>query len=91
MKLSDHAKPIEYLMSHTDQVIESLGAHKQPVVITVDGKPKAVLQDIGSYEKTLDAIAMLKVLLMGQQDVREGKTLLLEEAFRKLREEVRKD
>lgn len=91
MKPSPDAKPISYLVAHADEVIQSLGEDRKPVVITVDGVAKAVLQDFASYHQTQEAIALLKIIGMGQKEIREGKVLPVDEAFRRLREKVRKD
>jgi len=86
MKLSDRIKPISYLKANAPEVIQSLAEHQEPFIITVNGEAKAVLQDIDSYEQTQEAIAMLKIIAMGQQEIREGKVLPLEEAFKRVRE-----
>jgi len=91
MKLSDRAVPISDLIADADALIQSLGEHRQPVVITVNGERRAVLQDFESYHQTQETIAMLEVIAMGQADVREGNVLPVDEAFRRLREKVRKD
>lgn len=86
MKLSDRIKPISYLKANAAEVIQNLAEHQQPMIITVNGEAKAVLQDIDSYEQTQEAIALLKIIAMGQKEIREGKVLPLEEAFRQIRE-----
>lgn len=91
MKLSDRTVPISDLIADADELIQSLGEHRPPVVITVDGQRKAVLQDFDSYYQTQETIAMLKIIAMGQADIREGNVLPVDEAFRRLREKVRKD
>ena len=48
MKLDKHAKPISYLKAHATEIIRSLSDHREPVIITVRGEVKAVLQDISS-------------------------------------------
>jgi len=90
MKLSDRAVPISDLIADADDLIRSIGEHKQPVVITVDGERKAVLQDFESYHQMQETIAMLKIIAMGQQEIREGKLLPMDDAFHRLREAARK-
>ncbi len=90
MKLSDRIKPISYLKANAPEVIQSLSEHQEPFIITVNGEAKAVLQDIDSYEQTQEAIAMLKALMLTDQQVKEGKAEPLSEAFRRLREQVKK-
>lgn len=85
-KLSERIKPISYLKAHAPEVIQQLAEHQQPVIITVNGEAKAVLQDIDSYEEMQEAIALMKIIAMGEKEVREGKVMPLEEAFRRIRD-----
>ncbi|MBF0176717.1 MAG: type II toxin-antitoxin system Phd/YefM family antitoxin [Magnetococcales bacterium] len=52
MKLSAQVKPIGYLKAHASEVIRGLSEGADPVIITLGGEAKAVLQDIGTYEQT---------------------------------------
>lgn len=85
MKLSERIKPISYLKANAAEVIAKLAEHQQPMIITVNGEAKAVLQDIDSYEEMQEAIALMKIIQMGQKEIREGKVLPLDEAFKRIR------
>jgi len=80
MKLSERIKPISYLKANAAEVIQKLSEHGQPFIITVNGEAKAVLQDIDSYEEMQEAIAMLKIVAMGEKEIREGKFVTAEQA-----------
>lgn len=54
------------------------------VIITQSGKAKAVLQDIVTYEKTQEALALLKVLELGRRPVKDGRVNSVKDAFREL-------
>lgn len=84
MKLSERIKPISYLKAHAPEVIQGLSEHQEPVIITVNGEAKAVLQDIDSYEEMQEAIALLKIIAMGKREIKEGKVVSLEEAFERV-------
>jgi len=86
VKLSERIKPISYLKANAAEVIQKLAEHQQPMIITVNGEAKAVLQDIDSYEQMQEAIALLKIVAMGEKDIREGRVLPLDEAFKRIRE-----
>ncbi len=90
MKLSERIKPISYFKANAAEVIAKLAEHQQPMIITVNGEAKAVLQDIDSYEQTQEAIAMLKALVLTDQQVKEGKVQPVDEAFRQVRDSVKK-
>ena len=47
----------------------------QPVVITQNGKATAVLQDVESFERQRHAMLLLKALVQGDIDYREGRSL----------------
>ena len=73
MKLSDKIKPISYLKAHAAQVVRDLSTQMEPLIITQNGEAKAVIQDIKSYEKTQETMALLKMLALGQRQIDEGK------------------
>ncbi|MDP2972813.1 MAG: type II toxin-antitoxin system Phd/YefM family antitoxin, partial [Deltaproteobacteria bacterium] len=53
----------------------------RPVVITQNGEPRAVLQDPESYENMRNAIGLLKLISLGEKDIKDGKSKLQEEVF----------
>ena len=85
MKLSDQIKPISYLKAHAAEVIRNLSAQAEPLVITQNGEAKAVMQDIKSYEQTQETMALLKMLALGQRQIKEGKVQPATDVIAKLR------
>ncbi len=85
MKLSGRVKPITYLKAHAPEVIRGLSEGKEPVVITLRGEAKAVLQGIASYEETQETLALLKVLALTARSVEAGKVRPAREAFARIR------
>jgi len=88
MKLSEDIKPISYLKAHASELVSELGTHQRTLVITQNGKAKAVLQDIHSYEKMQETMALLKMLSQSNQDLKEGKYRSAEEVFADLRKKI---
>lgn len=74
MKLSRQIKPISYFKSHAAEMIKRLHESGEPYVITQNGEAKAVIQDIGSYERDQETMALLKILALGRQQIEDGKT-----------------
>ena len=72
MKLSSRIRPISYLKAHAAEIVRTLAAQGEPLVITQNGEAKAVMQDIGSYEQTQETMALLKVLALGGPSDRSG-------------------
>jgi len=73
MRYSSQVKPISYLKANAAEVLRHLAEQRQPLVITQNGEARAVLQDVASFEETQEALAMLKILALGNQDVAAGK------------------
>ena len=89
MKLSDQVKPISYLKAHAPEVIRNLAEGRDPVIITLNGEAKAVLQDIASYEQTQETLALLKILALGNRTVDDGKIRPRGEAFEAIRKRLK--
>lgn len=81
MKLSERIKPISYLKAHTARIIDELIAKRGTTVITQNGRARAVVQDIDTYEQTQESLAMLKLLAQSQSKTEAGKHKPLKKAF----------
>lgn len=84
MKPSEQIKPISYVKAHASEIINNLKETHAPVYITQNGEAAAVLQDIESYEKMQESLALMKIISMSEQQVREGKVQSVESAFEEL-------
>jgi prevent-host-death family protein len=85
MKLSTQIKSISYLKANAAEIVRRLAEKREPLVITQNGEPKAVLQDITSYEQTQETLALLKIFALGNRQIEAGKVVPAAEAIRKLR------
>ena len=72
MSLSDRIKPISYLKAHAAEILRTLGERPEPLIITQNGEAKAVIQDIDSYERTQQSVALLKMLALGDRQIEAG-------------------
>lgn len=73
MKYSTQIKPISYLKANAAEVLLDLAAKREPMVITQNGEAKAVIQSIGEYENTQEALSLLKILALGNRDIEAGR------------------
>ena len=89
MNTSTQIQPISYLKANAAAVLRDLALHQNPVFITQNGKAAAVLQDIDSFERNQETMALLKILALGNAQVEQGKVLRADEAFAKVRKLVR--
>ncbi|MBI5814808.1 MAG: type II toxin-antitoxin system Phd/YefM family antitoxin [Nitrospinae bacterium] len=85
MKLSSQIKPISHLKAHAAEIVRGLGGSGETLVITQNGEPKAVLQDIASYERDQETMALLKILALGNRLVEEGKVERADGVIKRLR------
>lgn len=84
MNISSDIKPVTYLKSNTADLLEQINETHRPVIITQNGEPKAVLQDPQSYENMRKALGMLKLISLGEEDIKKGKATSQEKLFKKL-------
>ena len=85
MKLSSQVKPISYLKAHAAEIVRNLAEQQEPMVITQNGEAKVVIQDIDSYEKTQQTMALLKILALGIRQVEQGDIVPANEAIKRVR------
>ncbi|MDR2471307.1 MAG: type II toxin-antitoxin system Phd/YefM family antitoxin [Treponema sp.] len=80
VNLAQDLKPISYVKTHTTEIVKYVGESKAPVVITQNGEAKAVIIDIESYQKTINAIHLATLLSFGEKDIKAGNTISHENA-----------
>ena len=86
MKLSSRIRPISYLKAHAAEIVRTLGDRGEPLVITQNGEAKVVLQDIDSFEKTQETMALLKILALGNRQIEAGQVEAAADVITRLRE-----
>ncbi len=86
MKYSSQIKPISYLKAHASEIVRTLGDRGEPLVITQNGEAKVVLQDIHSFEKTQETMALLKMLAVGNRQIEAGRVQTAADVITRLRE-----
>ena len=80
LNLAEDLKPISYIKAHTTEIVSYVGESKTPVVITKNGEAKAVIIDIESYQKTINAINLAKLLSFSEKDIKNGNLITHENA-----------
>lgn len=89
MKLSKHVKPIEYLRCHTAEAVREVADRRQTLIITQRGEAKVVLQDIATYEQTLESLALLKILAESSGSLSEQHSKHVKKAFADARRKIK--
>lgn len=87
MNLSTQIKPISYLKAHAAEIVNDMGRDGQPLIITQNGEAKAVVQSLREYERTQEALAMMKIMAIGRKEIENGEYEPARDFFAQLREE----
>ena len=89
MKLSTAVKPISYLKAHASELIRDITNTRQTLVVTHNGEAKVVVQDIRSYERMMETLALLKILTRSKQNIKRGKVRTLGHTFTSLEKRIK--
>ena len=76
----------------TKATLEAISKTGEPLVLTVNGRGQAVLQDATSYQKLLDRLVRLEALEAVRQsmkEIAEGKGTPLADAMKQVRARIR--
>lgn len=90
MDITKDIQPMTFFRNHSAEVLQHLKATKRPVVLTVNGKAAAVVQDAEAYQHLLDLAAEASAaegIRQGLEDLRAGRTRSARAVFDELRGE----
>jgi prevent-host-death family protein len=90
MDITKDIQPMTTFRNHSAEILLHLKETKRPVVLTVNGKAAAVLQDAEAYQRLLDLAAEGSAeegIRQGLEDMMHGRTKPAEEVFDELRAE----
>lgn len=74
LSISEDIKTVSDLKKNTNEIFKHIHDSGRPVIITVNGKPDAILLDVDVFEKKLKALNLGLLLAPAEQDVKEGRT-----------------
>ena len=80
VNLTQDLKSVSYIKDHAMEILEYVENSRTPIVITHDGEARAVIIDIESYQKTIKAINLAKLLSFGEKDIKNGNLISHEDA-----------
>jgi len=78
-ELPKDIRPISYIKAHTAEMVKQVEEKRNPIVITQNGEAKAVLLDVESYQNLIDAVTLMKVISIGENDFKNGNAVAQEE------------
>ncbi len=72
------------LKRQATKLLADLHESKEPILITEHGQPSAYLLDVADYELMVDRMKILEGIAKGEQAIREGRTMDMEQARKKM-------
>ncbi len=81
-------KPITYLKNRTAELLREVSEGGHAVTITQNGEARAVLMDVDTYDRWRSAMALLKLLALGEADVEAGRTVKQSDVFQRARRAI---
>ena len=90
MNISEDIRSITYLKSKAADLLKQINDTRRPVVITQNGEPKAILQDPKSYENMRNALSLLKLIALSEEEIKKGKTKPQADVFVNLNKKLKK-
>jgi prevent-host-death family protein len=88
MDITQDIQPMTTFRNHSAEFLAHLKKTKRPMVLTVNGKAAAVLQDAESYQRLLDLAADASEeegIRQGLADLAAGRTLPAAQVFSEMR------
>ncbi len=87
--MSETVVSLTEFKSNAARFIAELKKHPQSLVLTQNGRATAVVQDMETYQRQLDAIIMLKLAAMGETDIKKGKLIPQSQVFARLKKQIK--
>ncbi|WP_370052367.1 type II toxin-antitoxin system Phd/YefM family antitoxin [Neptunomonas sp.] len=72
------------LKRQATKLLADLHETKEPILITEHGQPSAYLLDVADYELMVERMKILEGIAKGEQAVRDGRTMDMEQAKEKM-------
>ncbi len=75
MNTKQDIRSISFVKANAANMLDQVNETHRPIIITQNGEAKAVLMDTESYDAMQNAIGILKIISMGEKDIKDGKTM----------------
>ncbi len=85
LNLVEDIRSISYVKSHTAEVMRQVEEKNNPLVITQNGEARAVLMDVKQYQNIIDTINLLKILSIGENDIKNKRVYSQEQIQKKVK------
>ena len=72
LSISEDIKSVSDLKKKTNEIFRQMHQTGRPIIVTVNGKPDAVLLDVEVFEKKLKSLNLGMLLAAAEADVKDG-------------------
>jgi len=90
MNSKEDIKPISFIKSHAAEILNQVNETHRPIYVTQNGEAKAVLIDTESFESMKNALSLLKLLAIGENDMAHKKFKPQKDVFDSLEKKLLK-
>ena len=73
LSISEDIKSVSDLKKKTNEIFRQMHHTGRPIIVTVNGKPDAVLLDVEVFEKKLKSLNLGMLLAEAEADVKDGR------------------
>jgi prevent-host-death family protein len=74
LSISEDIKSVSELKKKTKEIFRQMHQTGRPIIVTVNGRPDAVLLEVEVFEKKLKSLNLGTLLAEAEIDIREGRT-----------------
>ncbi len=85
ISITEDIKTVSDLKTKTGDIFKQLRRTGRPIIVTVNGKPDAVLINVAVFEKKLRALNLSALIADAETDVKERRTRPAREFLKELR------
>jgi prevent-host-death family protein len=83
-------RTVTQMKARTAQILDEVNSQKRPLIITQEGKPRAVILDVESYDELISAIGILKLIALGEDEMRADNWMAQSKTFASLNARLKK-
>lgn len=74
LSITEDIKSVSDLKKKTNEIFKQMHRTGRPIIVTVNGKPDAVLLDVEVFERKVKALNLAVLLSEAEPEVKEGRT-----------------
>jgi len=85
LSITEDIKSVSDLKKKTNEIFKQLHQTGRPIIVTVNGKPDAVLLDVEVFEKKLQSLNLAALLAQAETEVKEKRTRPAQDFLKELK------